>query len=100
VLAFSTHTYGDGDEGDATPGWYDGESERAALVKAVGKSLHPGARVWMTECGDLDQTGLVEWQFAWRSARRLLRMLEDGFHAAIAWDAFDNLHEHDGLWAT
>jgi len=30
VLAFSTHTYGDGDEGDATPLWYDGESERAA----------------------------------------------------------------------
>jgi hypothetical protein len=100
VLAFSTHTYGDGDESDATPGWYDGESERAALVRAVGKSLHAGARVWMTEYGDLDQTGLIEWQFAWRSARRLLRMLEDGLHAAIAWDAFDNLHEHDGLWAT
>jgi hypothetical protein len=100
VLAFSTHSYGDGDEGDATPGWYDGESERAALVKAVAHSPHAAARVWMTEYGDLDQTGLVEWQFAWRSTRRLLRMLEDGFHAAIAWDAFDNLHEHDGLWAT
>jgi hypothetical protein len=48
VLALSTHTYGDGDEGDATPGWYDGESERAALVKAVGKSPHAGARLWMT----------------------------------------------------
>jgi hypothetical protein len=100
VLAFSTHTYGDGDEGVATPGWYDGESERAALVKAVAASPHKGASLWMTEYGDLDQTGLIEWQFAWRSARRLLRMLEDGFHAAIAWDAFDNLHEHDGLWAT
>ena len=100
VLAFSTHTYGDGDEGDATPLWYDGESERSALVKAVAKSPHAGARLWMTEYGDLDQSGLVEWQFAWRSARRLLRMLEDGFHAAIAWDAFDNLHEHDSLWAT
>jgi len=100
VAAFSTHTYGDGDEGDATPGWYDGESERAALVKAVAGSPHKGASVWMTEYGDLDQTGLVEWQFAWRSARRLLRMLNDGFHAALAWDAFDNLHEHDGVWAT
>jgi hypothetical protein len=54
----------------------------------------------MTEYGDLDQTGLVEWQFAWRSARRLLKFLEDGFSAALAWDAFDNLHEHDGVWAT
>jgi len=97
VSAFSTHTYGDGDEGDATPGWYDGESERAALVKAVAASPHQGASVWMTEYGDLDQTGLVEWQFAWRSARRLMRMLADGFHAALAWDAFDNLHEHDGV---
>jgi hypothetical protein len=54
----------------------------------------------MTEYGDLDQTGLIEWQFAWRSARRLMRMLADGFHGALAWDAFDNLHEHDGVWAT
>jgi hypothetical protein len=100
VSAFSTHTYGDGDEGDATPGWYDGQSERAALVKAVAASRHAGASVWMTEYGDLDQTGLIEWQFAWRSARRLMRMLADGFGAALAWDAFDNLHEHDGVWAT
>jgi hypothetical protein len=100
VSALSTHTYGDGDEGDGTPGWYDGESERAALVNAVAASPHQGASVWMTEYGDLDQTGLVEWQFAWRTSRRLLRMLVDGFHAAIAWDAFDNLHEHDGVWAT
>jgi len=100
VAAFSTHTYGDGDEGDATPAWYDGESERAGLVKAVAASPHEGASLWMTEYGDLDQTGLVEWQFAWRSARRLMRMLADGFQAALAWDAFDNLHEHDGVWAT
>ncbi len=100
IAAFSTHTYGDGDEGDATPGWYDGESERAALVEAVATSPHKGASIWMTEYGDLDQTGLIEWQFAWRSARRLMRMLADGFHAAVAWDAFDNLHEHDGVWAT
>jgi hypothetical protein len=100
VAAFSTHTYGDGDEGDATASWYEGESERAALVKAVATSPNRDASVWMTEYGDLDQTGLIEWQFAWRSSRRLLRMLADGFHAAIAWDAFDNLHEHDGVWAT
>ncbi len=100
VSAFSTHTYGDGDEGDATPSWYEGETERVALVKAVATSPHKGASVWMTEYGDLDQTGLIEWQLAWRSSRRLLRMLADGFHAAIAWDAFDNLHEHDGVWAT
>jgi hypothetical protein len=100
VDAFSTHTYGDGDDGDGTAGWYEGESERAALVKAVAKSPSRAASVWMTEYGDLDQTGLIEWQFAWRSSRRLLGMLADGFNAAIAWDAFDNLHEHDGAWAT
>jgi hypothetical protein len=99
ISAFSTHTYGDGDEGDATPGWYDGESERAALVKAVATSPHEGASVWMTEYGDLDQTGLIEWQFAWRSTRRLLGMLADGLWRRSR-DAFDNLHEHDGAWAT
>ena len=26
-------------------------------------------------------------------------IVTDGFTAGMAWDAFDNLHEHDGVWA-
>jgi hypothetical protein len=28
-----------------------------------------------------------------------MKFVADGFSAGIAWDAFDNLHEHDGVWA-
>jgi hypothetical protein len=66
----------------------------------VAMSPHRGTPVWMTEYGDLDQSGLIEWQVAWRSTRRALKFVEDGFSAGFAWDAFDNLHEHDGVWAT
>ena len=99
VAAFSHHTYGDGHEGDAGPGWYLGESPQAALAQAMAMSPHKGAGLWMTEYGDLDQTGLVEWGVAWRSTRRLMKFVADGFTAGMAWDAFDNLHEHDGVWA-
>jgi hypothetical protein len=99
VAAFSAHTYGDADEGDAGS-WYDSARPTAAYAKAVAAGFHAETSVWMTEYGDLDQTGLIEWQFAWRSHRRLLKMLADGFNAALFWDAFDNLHEHDGAWAT
>jgi hypothetical protein len=100
VAAFSHHTYGDGDEGDGGPGWYDAERPQARLVEAVAMSPHRGTPVWMTEYGDLDQSGLIEWRVAWRSTRRALKFLEDGFSAGLAWDGFDNLHEHDGVWAT
>jgi len=100
IAVFSHHTYGDGDAGDGGGAWYEAETPHAALARAVAESRHAEARLWMTEYGDLDQTGLIEWQFAWRSTRRLLGFLRDGFSAGIAWDAFDNLHEHDGAWAT
>jgi hypothetical protein len=100
IAVFSGHTYGDGDEQDQPGNWYEMERPAARLASAVGTGPHKGASVWMTEYGDLDQTGLIEWQVAWRSTRRLLKLLADGFSAGIAWDAFDNLHEHDGAWAT
>lgn len=100
IAAFSGHTYGDGDDQDHSGPWYDAERPTARFAKAVAASPGRGAGLWMTEYGDLDQTGLAEWQVAWRSTRRLLKFLEDGFSAAFAWDAFDNLHEHDGVWAT
>jgi len=36
---------------------------------------------------------------SWRSTRRLLKRLNEGLGAGLAWDAFDNLHEHDAAWA-
>lgn len=54
----------------------------------------------MTEYGDLDQTGLIEHEIGWRSTRRILRLLNEGFSAGLVWDAFDNLHEHDAAWST
>ena len=55
-------------------------------------------RPWLTEYGELDQTGEMEWDAAVSSTRRLLRGLNDGMRAAIVWDAFDNFHEHDDAW--
>jgi O-glycosyl hydrolase len=55
-------------------------------------------RPWLTEYGDLDQTGEIEWDVAVNSTRRLLRGLNDGFRAALVWDAYDNFHGHDDAW--
>lgn len=57
------------------------------------------ARLWMTEFGDLDQTGEREWHVAWWTFSRLLDLLEGGFQAALVWDAFDNYHDHDESWS-
>jgi O-glycosyl hydrolase len=57
-----------------------------------------GWRYWLTEYGDLDQTGEMEWEAAVNSTRRLLRGLNDGARAAIVWDAYDTFHGHDDAW--
>lgn len=54
---------------------------------------------WLTEYGDLDQTGEKEWEVAVLSTRRLLRGLLDGVQAAMVWDAYDNWHGHDDSWS-
>ncbi len=100
IAVFSGHTYGDGDEQDASGSWYDQERPTALLPKAVAASPLRAASVWLSEYGDLDQSGAIEWQFSWRSTRRLLKALEDGWNAALVWDAFDNLHAHDAAWAS
>ncbi len=56
-------------------------------------------RYWLTEYGDLDQTGEKEWEVAVASTRRLLRGLQDGAQAALVWDAYDNYHRHDESWS-
>ncbi|HVL25716.1 MAG TPA: glycoside hydrolase family 30 beta sandwich domain-containing protein, partial [Thermomicrobiales bacterium] len=56
-------------------------------------------RYWLTEYGDLDQTGELEWTVALNSTRRLLRGLNDGVQGAMVWDAYDNWHDHDRAWS-
>ncbi len=99
LTVFGTHTYGNGDIGDSE-NWYKSETENAKFVRHVTKSQFNNSSVWMTEYGDLDQTGEIEFEFAWRSTRRLLKCLHDGFSAGLTWDAFDNFHKHDTAWAT
>lgn len=60
----------------------------------------PTIRCWMTEFGDLSQSIEREEQIAWVCAERLFRLLSDGMHGALLWDAFDNYHDHDETWTT
>jgi hypothetical protein len=52
----------------------------------------------MGEYGDLDQSGEKEWYVAWVMTLRLLDLLENGYHGALVWDAYDNYHDHDEHW--
>ncbi|KPL09595.1 MAG: hypothetical protein AMS26_22695 [Bacteroides sp. SM23_62] len=99
IYGFSGHTYGNGYEEDARNPWPWGDSPFKKIVEMIDQSEYKGKPLWITEYGDLDQTGEIEFEFAWRSTRRLIRLLNDGVTAALAWDAFDNFHEHDGQWA-
>jgi hypothetical protein len=83
---FSFHKYSNADLGPAR-----------AMIDGT-----PGAgdwRLWLTEYGDLDQTGEREWDVAMAQSRRLIGALLDGVEAAIVWDAFDNFHRHDDSWS-
>ncbi len=46
--------------------------------------------LWLTEYGDLDNTGEHELDVAISSARRLVRAMNMGVTAALAWDAYDS----------
>jgi hypothetical protein len=72
--------------------------EYQQVLGALQRSPLAACRLWMTEFGDLEQTGEREWYVAWAMTSRLLDLLEAGFNAALAWDAFDNLHDHDSAW--
>lgn len=67
----------------------------ASFIQAQGLPW----RYWLTEYGDLDQTGDREWEVAVASTRRLLRGLQDGVQAGLVWDAYDNYHRHDEAWS-
>ncbi|MGE5558488.1 MAG: hypothetical protein ACM3WV_07730 [Bacillota bacterium] len=68
------------------------------LVRLAQNSPYRDIRLWMTEYGDLDQSGEREWYVAWVTCQRLLRLLGDGLNAALNWDAFDNYHDHNEAW--
>ncbi len=85
VAVFGMHNYGDG--------------RMAEAVSLVRRSRWKDVKVWMTEYGDLEQTGEREWPVARDIFRRLLNALDDGYTAALNWDAFDNWHDHDMSWS-
>ena len=96
-IIYGTHSYG------YEPGDNDWESEPSTdivFANLIRGKLGEKTRIWMTEYGDLDQSMLIENEFAMRSAFRVLKILKTGYNGAMVWDAFDNFHEHDTTWAT
>lgn len=85
IGVFGLHTYT-----DLAP-------QQFANVLAAADAF-PEARVWMTEFGDLDQSGEREWYVAWKMTSQLFDLLDAGFSAAMVWDAYDNYHDHDEAW--
>jgi len=59
---------------------------------------YTNCRLWMTEYGDLEQSGEKEWYVGWWMTSRLFDQLENGFNGALVWDAYDNYHDHDEAW--
>jgi glucuronoarabinoxylan endo-1,4-beta-xylanase len=68
------------------------------VVKLIANGPYAGTKIWMTEYGDLDQTGEREFYFSRIIHDRLLHLLRNGMSAALNWDAFDNYHDHDAYW--
>jgi hypothetical protein len=72
--------------------------EMKSVVDLVRGSPGKNCRLWLTEYGDLEQSGEREWYVSWMMTQRLFNALEAGFQGALAWDAFDNYHDHDEAW--
>ena len=99
IGAFAFHTYGNGDESESA-GWQGEGSLHGRVLKRIRDSAFAACPVWMTEYGDLDQSGIIEHEIGWRSTRRLLKFLNEGYSAGLIWDAFDNVHKHDAAWSS
>jgi O-glycosyl hydrolase len=97
--AIGVHTYGNGLDGDGRGGWLEDNSPFTNTFNALKNTSLAKKQLWLTEYGDLDQSGEIEYEVAWRSTRRLMKALNDGIHAGIAWDAYDNYHVHDSTYA-
>jgi O-glycosyl hydrolase/uncharacterized membrane protein YgcG len=71
---------------------------------AIARSAYPDRRIWVTEWNQIVTDGSLdggvgvkdEWAFAREMTSQLFNHLEAGASAALAWDAYDNVHEHDG----
>lgn len=81
----------------ATHCYIDLAAEQFSEVCTAAEGF-PKAHLWMGEYGDLDQSGEKEWYVAWAITNRLFDLLENGYHGALAWDAYDNYHDHDEHW--
>jgi hypothetical protein len=68
------------------------------VTDVVAGSAYAGTPLWMTEYGDLEQSGEREWYVGWVSVSRLFDQLQAGFSGALIWDAYDNYHDHDEHW--
>ncbi len=99
VKGFGWHTYGNGSDMDTQYDWDDENSIFRKFIRRAQESAYINKSHWLTEYGDLDQSEQIEFEFAWRSTRRLIKSLNDGVTGAIAWDGFDNYHVHDSTWA-
>jgi hypothetical protein len=87
IGVFSLHDYS-----DIPPEAYQ------AVADVVKGSAYADVPLWMTEYGDLEQTGEKEWYVGWVSTSRLFDQLEAGYRAGLIWDAYDNYHDHDEHW--
>ena len=87
IGVFSMHDYAD----------LSAEDYRA-VIETIRRSNYADKRLWFGEFGDLEQSGEKEWYVAWVMVSRLLDHLSAGFNASLAWDAFDNYHDHDEWW--
>ena len=64
-----------------------------AVQDVIANSPYAGCRRWLTEYGDLEQSGEREWYVTWAMTSRLFDLLEGGFNGARVWAAFDNYHD-------
>lgn len=68
------------------------------VLDLLKDTSYANCRLWMTEYGDLEQSGEKEWYVGWWMTSRLFDQLENGFNGALVWDAYDNYHDHDEAW--
>jgi len=87
IKAIGLHTYG------------GGETARREVRKTMDSTGFANTPIWLTEYGDLDQTGEIEFEVGWRMTQRLVAAMNINVTAAIVWDAFDNFHKHDTAFA-
>ncbi len=99
IAVFCNHNYGNGGEMDLSPAWVDRNSVFRNLRDSLDSTPYKSKSLWMTEYGDLDVSKTIEFEIAWRSNRRIMSYLKGGYNAGLIWDAFDNLHKHDGVWS-